>query len=47
MYLAHIMNQIHYFFNVLKKLNLFIIIAGGSTPYGCPIENRRNYYIYT
>jgi hypothetical protein len=30
MYLVHIMNQIHHFFNVPKKSNLLIIVAGGS-----------------
>jgi hypothetical protein len=30
MYLVHNMNQIHHFFNIPKKLNLLIIMAGGS-----------------
>jgi hypothetical protein len=30
MYVVYIMNQIHHFFNVPKKSNLFIIMAGGS-----------------
>jgi hypothetical protein len=33
MYIVHIMNQIHHVFNVPKKSNLLIIVAGGSIKY--------------
>jgi hypothetical protein len=34
MYVVHIMNQVHHFFNVIKKSNLLVIVAGESAHIG-------------